>query len=147
MFNNFRYTLFSYIQAKSKIYYCKYMPWQPNLTGYKHVAWENRRGKPRRLQTLHRLASPLCKKKKKIWHVTPDTWHLTPDTWHLTLDTWHVTLGGGWTFCQNFSSLALSVRAGKWFEDLEEKDPSVNQSVNQSVTEVFVEQPRLHRVC
>ena len=81
-------------------------------------------------------------KKKKIvipdtGHPTPDTWHLTPDTWHLTRDMRHLT------FTQKFSFLALSVRAGKWFEDLEEKDPSVNQSV----TEVFVEQPRLHRVC
>ena len=51
------------------------------------------------------------KKKKKnvtcdVWHVTCDTWHVTRD---MTRDTWHVTCLGGWTFSQNFSSLALTV--------------------------------------
>ena len=41
----------------------------------------------------------------------------------MTHDTLHVTLGGGWTFCQHFSFLTLSVWAG--FQDLEEKDLSV----------------------
>ena len=35
----------------------------------------------------------------------------------------------------------------KVFQDLEEKDRLINQSVNEWVTEVFVEQPRLNRVC
>ena len=55
-------------------------------------------------------------KKKKKWHVTPDTWHLTCETWHLTpdmrhvtCDMWNVTHGGGWTFSQNLSSLALTL--------------------------------------
>ena len=38
-----------------------------------------------------------------------DTWYVTPDTWHMTHDTWHLTHGGGWTFSQTFSSLALMV--------------------------------------
>ena len=41
-----------------------------------------------------------------------------------------VTLGGGWTFCQNFSYLAISVWAGKWFEDLEEKDRWITQLIS-----------------
>ena len=56
--------------------------------------------------------------------------HVTRDTWHMTPDTWHVTLGGGWTICQNFSSLALLVWARKWFEDLEEKDRWLNQLIS-----------------
>ena len=73
-------------------------------------------------------------------------WHLTRDTWHVTRDAWHVTLGGGWTFCQNFSSLALLVWAGKWFEDLDKKDDSLNQSINELMTKEFEEQPQLHQV-
>ena len=41
-----------------------------------------------------------------------------------------MTLSGGLTFCKNFSSLLLSVWAGKGFEDLEEKDHSINQLMN-----------------
>ena len=68
------------------------------------------------------------KKKKKI--VTCDTWHVTRDTWHVTWrDTWHMTcdmFGGGWTFSQNFSSLALTVCDLWYYEYLEEKDDSIN---------------------
>ena len=42
-------------------------------------------------------------------------------------DTWYVTRGGGWTFSQNFSSLALTVCEGWWFEDLEEKGDLMNE--------------------
>ena len=31
-----------------------------------------------------------------------------------------------WIFCKNFRSLPPSVWAGKWFEDLEEKDRLIN---------------------
>ena len=67
--------------------------------------------------------------------MTPDTWHLTPDTWHLIYETWLVTHGGGWTFSQNFSSLALSVCTGMWFEDLEEKDDWINESMNELIND------------
>ena len=43
----------------------------------------------------------------------------------ITPDIWHVTRGGGWTFCQNFSSLALTVCVKLCFEGLEEKDHSL----------------------
>ena len=68
-----------------------------------------------------RLAKPLCRKKKKIYMS------------HLTPDTWHVTLGGWWTLCKSFSSLALSVWAGKGFEDLKEKDDS-SQWINEWIS-------------
>ena len=99
------------------------------------------------------------KKRKKLlhvtcdtWHVTHDMWHVTHDTWHVTCDTWHVThdtwhVWGGWTFSQNFSSLALTVCDLWYYEDLEEKDRSVNQWINELITRLFIEQPRLHRVC
>ena len=81
---------------------------------------------------------------------------------------------GGLTFSQNVSSLALTVWEQKGFEDLEEKDvselinykgvcrtapatpgllnvftkdDSISQLMNQLITKLFVEQPRLHRDC
>ena len=72
---------------------------------------------------------------KKI--VTCDMWHVTRDMWHVTCDKWHVTRdmfffgGGGWTFSQNFSSLALTVSDLWYYEDLEEKDDWLNQWMNQ----------------
>ena len=57
-------------------------------------------------------------------------WHVTCDTWHVTHDMWHVTGLGGLTFSQNFSSLALTICDLWYYEDLEEKDDSLNQSVN-----------------
>ena len=70
-------------------------------------------------------------KKKKIMrkkiNMTPDTWHPTPDMWHLTPDTWHITHDGGWTYSQNFSSLALMFWVSWCFEGLEEKYYWMNQ--------------------
>ena len=77
------------------------------------------------------------------WHVTRDRWHVTRDTWQVTCDMWHMTIGVLWTFSQNFSCLALMVWDSWCCEYLEEKD----HWINQLVTEVIVEQPRLHRVC
>ena len=81
-------------------------------------------------------------KKNDTWHVTRDTWHVTRDTWHVTRDMWHVTRLGGWTFSQNFSSLALTVSDLWYYEDILGKG-----SVTQLMTRLFVGQPRLHRVC
>ena len=50
--------------------------------------------------------------------------------WHMTCDTWHVTRLGGWTFSQHFSSLALTVCDLWYYKDLEEKDDSLNQLIN-----------------
>ena len=79
--------------------------------------------------------------------VTHDTWRVTRDTWHVTRDMWHMTHRGWWTLCQSFRSLALTVWKLWWFEDISTKDRWLNQSINQWITEVYVEQPRLHRVC
>ena len=64
--------------------------------------------------------------------MTCDTWHVTRDTWHVKCDTWHIAhdIYGGWTFSQNFSSLALTVCDLWYYEDLEEKDEWLNQWIN-----------------
>ena len=79
--------------------------------------------------------------------MTCDMWHITCDTWHVTCDMQHVTCCGGWTFSQNVSSLAFTICDLWYFEELVEKDVLLNEWMNQLTTKVFVEQPRLHRVC
>ena len=71
----------------------------------------------------HFVRRKKLKKIKKILHVTRDMWHVTRDTWH-------VTCLGGWTFSQNFSSLALTVCDLCYYEDLEEKAEWVTELIN-----------------
>ena len=42
----------------------------------------------------------------------------TRDTWHVTNYTWHMTGWGMWTFCQNFSSLTVTVWQWRCFEEV-----------------------------
>ena len=65
-------------------------------------------------------------------------WHVTHDMWHVRCDTWNVTHGGGWTFSQNCSSLALTVWVWRHFKDFQEKD--------QWMMKVLVEHLWLYRV-
>ena len=74
--------------------------------------------------TLHRLVSPLCKKK------TLGTRHLTPDMWHVTCDIWHTVGGGGWTFSQNCSSLDLTIWDIQCLEDSKLEDDLLDQLMN-----------------
>ena len=71
---------------------------------------ETRRGSPvddrPSTDKLHHFVQK--KKKKKM----------ARDTWHMTCDTWHMTHLGGWTFSQNFSSLALTVCDLWYYEDI-----------------------------
>ena len=60
---------------------------------------------------------------------------------------WHVTCGRGATLSQNFSSLAFAVWDGQCLEDLEKKDHWLTHWLLEWITKVFLEQPRLHRVC
>ena len=53
----------------------------------------------------------------------------------MTCDMGHVTCLGGWTFSQNFSSLALTVHDLWYYEDLEEKDDSLNEWMNEWINE------------
>ena len=73
--------------------------------------------------------------------MTRDTWHVTRDTWHVTRDTF-----GGVNILSKFQ-LPSSYRL--WFLILWRSGGkgSLNQSISESVTRLFVGQPRLHRVC
>ena len=58
-----------------------------------------------------------------------------------------MTHGGGLTFCQNFSSPALTVWDRQCCEHSEQKYDQLNESMCELTTKVFEEQPCLHRVC
>ena len=53
---------------------------------------------------------------------------MTGDTWHVTRDTWHITHSMGWTFIQNFTSLALPVWDWQCLEYI-----WLTESINQSI--------------
>ena len=53
----------------------------------------------------------------------------------------------GRTYSQNVSSLALTVWDKQCLDDSEQKDHSINESMNELRTKGIVEQPLLHRVC
>ena len=57
-------------------------------------------------------------------------WQVTGDRWHVTHDTWHMTHSVGWTFSQNFSSLALPVLDWQCFEYISTNHEWVSQSFN-----------------
>ena len=52
----------------------------------------------------------------------------------------------GWTFSQHFSSLAVPVWDWQCLENTWTKG-LLNESVNEWITKLFIEQPQLHRVC
>ena len=103
------------------------------------------------------LLHHFVKKNKKKTDRTPDTKHVTPDTWHLTCETWHVkpyTLHVtpdmlnmvGVSILSKFqlpSSYGLGIMMFWGFGG----KGLLNELMNQWVTKVIVEQPRLHRVC
>ena len=70
---------------------------------------------------------------------------MTPDTCHLTCDTWHVTHAMLHMACNTWSGVNIlskfprsyGLDLGEWMKEW----------LNELVTKVFVEQPRLHRVC
>ena len=65
-------------------------------------------------------------------------WHMTRDMWHLTFDKWQVD------GVEHSLKIPLAHTVWEWrcFEDFEEKD----QSPNELITKVLVQQPRLHRI-
>ena len=74
-------------------------------------------------------------KDKKNLNVTSDTWHVICDTWHVVLDE---------------HSLKISAPLLLRFEIegvLKIWRKSVSQQMNELMTKVFVEEPRLHLVC
>ena len=62
---------------------------------------------------------------------------------------WHVTRDIFWgvDILSKFQLLALTVCDLWYYEDLEEKAHGLNKLINYWVTRLFIEQPRLHRVC
>ena len=112
-------------------------------------------------ENVHPTIFVMCHVSQVICHVglvtyhvsqkiTCDTWHMTRDMWPVTRDTWWMTHIVGWTFSQNFSSLALPVWDWGCLEHISTKgwvNEWLNESINPSVTEVIVEQPWLHWVC
>ena len=65
---------------------------------------------------------------KKIWYLTCDTWHMTCDTW------WRVKI------LSKFQLLSFYGLVFWWFRTKGSPTEIMN-------TKVFLEQPRLHRVC
>ena len=83
-----------------------------------------------------------------MWHLTSDTWHLTPDTLYVTRDNdmWHIVRGEhslkmSAPYLLGLGLFSVLKILNKWITDL------INQLINEWLTRVFVEQPRLHRVC
>ena len=67
------------------------------------------------------------------------------DLWHMTRDTWHVTRLGGGEHCLK-SQLPSSYRL--WFMILWRSGGKgwIAELINEWMTRLFIEQPRLHRV-
>ena len=70
-------------------------------------------------------------------------WHMTRDMWHKTCDMWHVTHVGVWNFSQNFNSPDLRVSELCCLKYISTN----HQLLSEWVTSMFMEQPRLDRVC
>ena len=84
-----------------------------------------------------------------LYIVTLDTWHVTCDMWHLTSDTWHVTHGevNILSTFQLPSSYGLGLRVSWRFWTKEPPNKWINLFINEIITKVFKEQPRLQWVC
>ena len=86
------------------------------------------------------------------WHVTHDMWHVTCDTWHVTHDTWHVTRDTLHVTCEMLegmnilSKFQLPSSYCLWFMILWRfwGKGALTDLINQLITSLFVEQPRLH---
>ena len=104
-----------------------------------------------RIGPLDNKPSPTSSTTLSIFYLfifwTCATRHVTCDTWLVTCDTWHMTWWGRWTFSQNFSFLALTIWEWRCAEDISTKDEWLTDWLKEWVTEVFVEQPGLYRVC
>ena len=88
-------------------------------------------------------------KKKKKWQVTCDMWHVTCDMWHVTRGTlWHVTRDMFWGV-NILSKFQLPSSYRLWFMILWRSRGNgwLNELINYLMTRLFIEQPRLHRVC
>ena len=65
--------------------------------------------------------------------------------WHVTCDMWHM-LRGEHSLKMSAPQL-LQFGIDSVLKILNKKDHLLNQWINESMTKVFIEQPRLHPVC
>ena len=74
--------------------------------------------------------------------MTCGTWHVTRDMWHVTRDMWHVTCDMLWGV-NILSKFQLPSSYGLWFMIFWRFGGKgwLTDSINQSITKVFVEQP------
>ena len=83
-----------------------------------------------------------------MWHLTPDTWHLTHDTWHVTCDIWHVTCDTWWGVNILSKCHLLWFGRDSFLKKVSQIMTNWLHYLNiYSTTKLFVEQPRLNRVC
>ena len=77
-----------------------------------------------------------------MWHVPGDMWQVICDWWQVTRDTWLMVWGEHFL---KMSALRLS-RFGS-YDVLKIWRKRITELISKRMTKVFVEQPRLHRVC
>ena len=70
-------------------------------------------------------------------YVTCDMWHMTRDTWHMTRDMF-----GGGDILSKFQLLLFVI-----YDIMKIWRKRMNESVNELMMRLFIEQPGLHRVC
>ena len=92
---------------------------------------------------LHHFVRKKERKKNDMWHVTCDMWHVTRDMSHVTRDTWLV-----WGV-NILSKFQLPSFYCLWFMILWRSGGKgwLSEAINQWMTRLFIEQPRLHWVC
>ena len=92
--------------------------------------------------TLHNFVQKRRRKGKKTWHLTHDMSHVTCDMWQVICDMWNV-VGGEHCLIISAPYLLRFVI----YAILKILTKKMTESMNESVTRVFVEQSRPHRVC
>ena len=80
----------------------------------------------------------------EIWHVTCNMWNMICDMWHMTRDRW-----GKVNLLSKFQLPSYYGLGVKVFQRYFHKGSLRDwiKQINELMTNVFVEQPRLHRVC
>ena len=96
---------------------------------------------------LHHLVQKMWHVTHDMWHKTRDTWHVTCNMWHVACDMWHMTHDMLWEV-KIHSRVQLPSSYSLWFMIFWRFGGKCwrTQLSAESITKVFVEQPRLHRV-
>ena len=125
-----------------------------NLTPYKLDGVGPVDNRPSTDKLHHFVQKRRRKKREKKWHFTCDMWHVTCDMWHVTCDMWHVTCDMWHVTCDTWhvwgNEHSLKISASLLFVIYDIMNiwrKRMIRLINESVTRLFIEQPRLHRVC